>query len=96
MSSPKLFLPTQVGDLTLSHRVVLAPLTRCRANEQNVPPPYAIKYYSDRASLSGSLVITEGTVIAPFATGMDTVPGIWSEDQVARWKEVRAFGQSSS
>ena len=96
MSSAKLFQPIQIGDLTLSHRIVLAPLTRARANEQLVLPPSAIKYYSDRASLSGSLLITEATVIAPFATGMDTVPGIWSEEQIARWKEVRIsiFGLS--
>jgi NADPH2 dehydrogenase len=96
MSSANLFQPTQVGELTLSHRIVLAPLTRARANEQLVLPPSAIKYYSDRASLSGSLLITEATIIAPFATGMDTVPGIWSEEQIARWKEVRIkiFGQS--
>ena len=96
MSSAKLFQPIQIGDLTLSHRIVLAPLTRARANEQHVLPPSAIKYYSDRASLSGSLLITEATIIAPFATGMDTVPGIWSEEQITRWKEVRIkiFGQS--
>jgi NADPH2 dehydrogenase len=89
MSSPKLFQPIQVGDLTLSHRIVLTPLTRARANEQLVPPLSAIKYYSDRASLAGSLLIIEATIFAPFATGMDTVPGIWSEEQIARWKEVR-------
>jgi NADPH2 dehydrogenase len=88
MALPRLFQPFKLGDLELSHRVVLAPLTRCRASDGLVPPPYAIKYYSDRGSVPGSLLITEATVIAPYATGMDVVPGIWSDAQIARWKEV--------
>jgi NADPH2 dehydrogenase len=88
MALPRLFQPFKLGDLKLSHRVVLAPLTRCRAGDGLVPAPYAFKYYADRASVPGSLVITEGTVIAPYATAMDVVPGIWSDTQVARWKEV--------
>jgi NADPH2 dehydrogenase len=53
-----------------------------------VPPPFAVKYYSDRGSVPGTYLITEATIIAPYATGQDAVPGIWSDEQVARWKEV--------
>jgi NADPH2 dehydrogenase len=84
----KLFQPIKFGDLELSHRIVLAPLTRCRAGEGMVPPSFAVKYYSDRGSVPGTYLITEATIIAPYATGMDVVPGIWSDEQVARWREV--------
>jgi NADPH2 dehydrogenase len=88
---PQLFQPFQLGDMQLSHRVVLAPLTRERADLDHILPSYAVKYYADRASVPGSLLITEGTVIAPYACGIPTVPGIWSEEQLSRWKEVRYF-----
>jgi NADPH2 dehydrogenase len=88
---PQLFRPFQLGDMQLSHRVVLAPLTRARADSNHTPPSYAVKYHADRASVPGSLLITEATLIAPYACGIPTVPGIWSEEQLSRWKEVRYF-----
>ena len=88
---PMLFQPVKVGDLTLAHRVVLAPLTRCRANVRSAHTDIAVTYYSQRGSVPGTLLITEATVIAPFA-GMMTphMPGIWSEEQIAAWKRVRS------
>ena len=52
MSSPKLFTPIKIGPYNLGHRIVLAPLTRCRANSKHVHGPLAVEYYSQRASVS--------------------------------------------
>ncbi|KAI0916451.1 hypothetical protein AcV5_002945 [Taiwanofungus camphoratus] len=87
-TEPKLFQPIQVGNVTLGHRVVLAPLTRFRANKDHVHGDLAVEYYAQRASSPGTLLITEATFIAPQAGGYDYVPGLWNEEQVAAWKRV--------
>jgi NADPH2 dehydrogenase len=89
MSIPKLFQPIQVGELNLRHRVVMAPLTRFRASDDHVPGPHHTVYYSQRASAPGTLIITEATYISPEAGGFGNAPGIWSEEQIHAWKEVR-------
>lgn len=66
----------------------MAPLTRYRADKEHVHGPLAVDYYSQRASTPGTLLITEATFIAPRAGGMDNVPGIWSDEQIAAWKKV--------
>ncbi|KAG6907361.1 hypothetical protein DXG01_009214 [Tephrocybe rancida] len=87
---PKLYQPTKVGAVTLSHRVVFAPLTRFRATKSTHIPvlPLVKEYYAQRASISGTLLITEATFIHPRAGGYHNVPGIWSEEQIAAWKEI--------
>jgi len=85
---PKLFQPIKIGDLMLSHRVVLAPLTRFRANKVHVHGDLAVKYYVQRASAPGTLLISESTVISAKAGGYYHVPGIWNEEQVVSWKRV--------
>ena len=89
MSVPRLFTPAQVGTVSLKHRVVLTPLTRFRAHANHVPSDIAVAYYSQRASVPGTLLITEGTFIAAQAGGLPHVPGIWSDEQIAGWKRVR-------
>ena len=89
MPQSKLFSPIQVGSLDLSHRIVLAPLTRLRANAEHVPGELAIEYYTQRASVPGTLLISEGTLIAAQATGLPHVPGIWNDAQISAWKKVR-------
>ncbi|KAI0252327.1 NADH:flavin oxidoreductase/NADH oxidase [Lactifluus subvellereus] len=90
MSSPvsALFQPLRVGAMNLQHRVVMAPLTRYRANKDHVHGELAKTYYSQRTSVPGTLVITEGTFIAPQAAGYTNVPGIWNGAQIAGWKAV--------
>ncbi|KAI9065374.1 NADH:flavin oxidoreductase/NADH oxidase [Trametes sanguinea] len=88
---PKLFQPVTVGDMSLAHRVVMAPLTRCRANNRHVHGDLAVEYYAQRASVPGTLLITEATYIAPQTVGHPlgpTLPGIWSDEQIAAWKKV--------
>ncbi|KAJ7097540.1 hypothetical protein C8R44DRAFT_811591 [Mycena epipterygia] len=88
MTPSKLFQPIQLGDVLLKHRIAMAPLTRFRADGQHVPLPHVQEYYEQRASVPGTLLITEATYIAARAGGLDHVPGIWSEEQIAAWKQI--------
>ena len=86
---PKLFQPIRVGTTNLQHRVVLAPMTRCRADAQHVPGALILEYYKQRTSVPGTLAITEATFIDACAGGYTNIPGIWNDEQVAGWKPVR-------
>ncbi|KAH9851129.1 NADH:flavin oxidoreductase/NADH oxidase [Lenzites betulinus] len=88
MSTPALFQPIQVGDIKLGHRVVFAPLTRFRADAAHVHTDLGVEYYKQRASVPGTLLITEATYITAQAGGMPHVPGIWNDAQVAAWKKI--------
>ncbi|KAJ6505333.1 NADH:flavin oxidoreductase/NADH oxidase [Mycena sanguinolenta] len=89
MSSPTLFQPVRIGNVNLQHRVVLAPLTRYKADNAHVPfLPLVADYYSQRASKPGTLLITEATFIAARAGGYAHIPGIWSLDQIEAWKTI--------
>lgn len=88
----KLFQSVEIGDLTLKHRVVLAPLTRNRASKTYVPLlPTVAEYYAQRASTPGTFLISEATYIAPRAGGYPNVPGIWNDEQIAAWKVVNCI-----
>lgn len=80
--------PIRIGNLDLNHRVVLAPLTRIRADDHHVPLDIAREYYAQRASVPGTLLISEGTFISARAGGVRNVPGIWNDAQVQQWKTV--------
>ena len=88
MSSAKLFTPFKVGLCELKHRMVMAPLTRRRADDQHVHGDLAVEYYAQRASTPGTLIISEGTFPFPQGGGVKNVPGIWNEAQIAAWKKV--------
>lgn len=83
---PKLLDPIVIGDLAIRNRVILAPLTRCRASEGRVPNDLMVEYYSQRAS--AGLILTEATSVEPMGVGYPDTPGIWSEEQVAGWRKV--------
>ncbi|TBU46512.1 NADH:flavin oxidoreductase/NADH oxidase [Dichomitus squalens] len=87
-STPALFQPIRIGDVELSHRVVLAPLTRLRATREAILSPLAVEYYRQRASVPGTLLITEATYISRNAGGMAHAPGIYTDEQIAAWKGV--------
>lgn len=83
----KLFTPIAVGDLTLKNRVVMAPLTRNRAEpEGDLPTDLTVEYYRQRAG--AGLIVTEGSQISPEGKGYAWTPGIHSEAQVAGWRKV--------
>ncbi|TRM56593.1 hypothetical protein BD626DRAFT_635696 [Schizophyllum amplum] len=86
---PKIFQPFKLGELTLAHRVVLAPLTRYRNSElTHVPLPNVKEYYAQRGSTPGTLLIAEATFVSPRAGGCKSTPGIYSDEQISAWKEV--------
>lgn len=82
----KLLTPVQLGALTLNNRVIMAPLTRMRAADGDVPGELAAEYYSQRAS--AGLIISEATQISTLGKGYPATPGIFSDAQVAGWKKV--------
>src|SRR5258706_1831839 len=81
-----LFLPYQLGNIELNNRLVMAPMTRSRALEHNVPNPIAATYYAQRAS--AGLIVTEATQVSPQGVGYIRTPGIHSAEQVAGWQTV--------
>lgn len=87
-SASKLFSPIKVGDITLKHRVVLAPLTRYRNTLEHVPTDLSVEYYSQRASTPGTLLITEATAVAARAGGYKNIPHLETAEQVEGWKKV--------
>ena len=87
MTSP-LFKPLQLGAISLSHRVVMAPLTRMRAGApDNVPTELSVEYYRQRAS-TGGLIISEASQVSQIGQGYPATPGIHSAEQVAGWRRV--------
>ncbi|WP_394706243.1 alkene reductase [uncultured Cohaesibacter sp.] len=82
----KLFEPYSLGDISLSNRVVMAPLTRSRAVEGLVPNPLAALYYGQRAT--AGLIITEATQVSEMAQGYQNTPGLYTAEQIAGWRKV--------
>ena len=80
------FLPYRLGHIELKNRLVMAPMTRSRAIEHNVPNPIAAAYYTQRAS--AGLIVTEATQVSPQGVGYIRTPGIHSAEQVAGWKRI--------
>lgn len=81
-----LFSQYELGDIKLSNRMVMAPMTRCRAVEGNVPNSLAATYYSQRSQ--AGLIITEGSQVSPQGVGYVRTPGIYSPEQVDGWRKV--------
>jgi N-ethylmaleimide reductase len=82
----KLFTPVRLGALELQNRMVMAPLTRRRAGADGVPSPSARLYYEQRAE--AGLIVSEGTCISPEGVGDRRLPGLWSDEQIAAWREI--------
>ena len=81
-----LFSPIQIGKLNLKNRVIMAPLTRCRSVEENVPNDLMATYYAQRAS--AGLIISEATQISTQGIGYPCTPGIHTQAQVEGWKKI--------
>jgi N-ethylmaleimide reductase len=83
----KLHSAVKVGPYEFSHRVVLAPLTRMRAEEGARPGPLMAEYYAQRTS-EGGFLISEATIAAPNGNGYLGAPGLYDDSQIAGWKQV--------
>jgi 2,4-dienoyl-CoA reductase-like NADH-dependent reductase (Old Yellow Enzyme family) len=81
-----LHTPLRAGAFTLPNRIVMAPLTRCRASAGRVPNAMMAEYYRQRAS--AGLILSEATSVDPMGVGYPDTPGIWSAEQVAGWRLV--------
>ena len=85
MKEQKLFTPTRFGSVELKNRIVMSPMTRCRAIG-NVPNDLMAEYYKQRSR--AGLIITEGTSPSPNGLGYARIPGIFSKQQVDGWKKI--------
>ncbi|MFO1015823.1 MAG: alkene reductase [Caulobacteraceae bacterium] len=84
---PTLFDPMRLGDLDLPNRVIMAPLTRMRADPATrAPTALVAEQYVQRAS--AGLILAEATSVDPMGVGYVGTPGIWNQDHVAGWKHV--------
>lgn len=83
----KLFSKVAVGPYEFDHRVVLAPLTRMRAEEGARPGPLMAEYYAQRTS-AGAFLIGEATIAAPNGNGYLGAPGLYDDSQIEGWKAV--------
>lgn len=83
---PSLFDPLTIGELALPNRIVMSPLTRCRASAGRVPNKMMAEYYVQRAS--AGIIFSEATSVTPMGVGYPDTPGIWSKEQVEGWKQV--------
>ncbi|HEY9051302.1 MAG TPA: alkene reductase [Gammaproteobacteria bacterium] len=83
---PDLFTPIQIGPYTLRNRIIMAPMTRNRADKNNAPHDLNTLYYTQRAS--AGLIITEAAQISPQGVGYPGTPGIYSPEQIAGWKKI--------
>lgn len=82
----QLFTPVQIGRHTLPNRLVMAPMTRSRSDDDGVPGDLVAQYYAQRAS--AGLIITEGTFPIAMGKGYVRTPGIATDAQVAGWKKI--------
>jgi N-ethylmaleimide reductase len=86
MKNMDLFSQYELGNIKLSNRMVMAPMTRCRAVEGNIPNPLAVTYYVQRSQ--AGLIVTEGSQVSPQGVGYVRTPGIYSPEQVTGWRKV--------
>ncbi|TQV86358.1 alkene reductase [Aliikangiella coralliicola] len=87
MSYDHLFSEAKLGDLTLPHRIIMAPLTRSRsAQPGDVPQDLNVTYYQQRST--AALIISEATQISPQGKGYAYTPGIHSNEQIQGWKKI--------
>ncbi|MEK6594191.1 MAG: alkene reductase [Pseudomonadota bacterium] len=88
MSKSNLFTPVKAGRYQLRNRIIMAPMTRSRADDNGVPGELVPEYYAQRAS--AGLIISEGIYPAAMGKGYVRTPGIHSDGQVVAWKKVTA------
>src|SRR5271155_1565868 len=87
-SSHLLLAPITVGSLPLPNRIVMAPMTRLRADGDSAPTDIVAQYYAQRASVG--LIVSESTSVTVYGDGFPNVPGIYTDRQTAAWTTVVA------
>lgn len=85
---PSLFSKGHFGQIETSNRIVMAPLTRSRADSFGVPASFAADYYAQRAT--AGLIVTEATQVSFEGMGYARTPGLHTEPQIEAWKKITA------
>ena len=83
---PDLYSPIELGNLQLSNRIWMAPMTRCRASADHHPTSLMATYYAQRAT--AGLIIAEATMVVPYTSAYGHEPGLYSPSQVEEWRKV--------
>lgn len=86
MTNPTLFDPIRIDGIELKNRIIMAPMTRSRAESDHTPTELMIEYYRQRAG--AGLIITEGTSPSPNGEGYPRTPGIYTPKQFAEWTKI--------
>ena len=81
-----LFQPYSLGSIPLANRLVMAPMTRNRADANHLPTPIMAEYYAQRASIG--LIVTEGVAPSPNGAGYPRIPGLYDAEQAAAWRPI--------
>ncbi len=88
MKAVKLLKEMNLGQIALSNRIVMSPMTRSRTTQPgDIPNSLMAKYYAQRA-LGGNLIISEATQVSPQGKGYSFTPGIYSAEQIAGWRLI--------
>ena len=88
MDASLLFKPMKLGNIEVKHRVALAPMSRRRATPDHLPTAAMKEFYSQRASIPGTLLFTDANLVSPAAGGLLHMTGIWNAEQTALWKDI--------
>jgi len=86
MSTKDLFSAVTIGNMNLANRMVMAPMTRNRAAEGNIPQDINVEYYRQRAG--AGLIITEASQVSPEGVGYPATPGIYNQQQADGWRKI--------
>jgi N-ethylmaleimide reductase len=81
-----IFSPGKLGSIEIANRIAMAPMTRSRAVAEALPSPLHVQYYAQRAS--AGVIITEGVATSQSGLGYARTPGIFSDEQIERWRRV--------
>lgn len=88
LNKRNIFEPLHVGRMELKHRVVMAPLTRFRADKEHVHTDLGVEYYRQRSIVPGTLLISEATNITEHAGQYSGAPGIYDQEQIKAWHKI--------
>ncbi|OQU96930.1 hypothetical protein CLAIMM_02941 [Cladophialophora immunda] len=88
MAESRLFTPMKIGNIEIKHRIVMPAVSRMRATDDHVPTDMMLEYYSQRAAMPGTLIITEANLLSAEHSGYTNAPGIWRPEQITAWKKI--------
>lgn len=88
MDGSRLFKSLKIGNIEVRHRVGMAAVSRCRADGEHVPTELMKQYYGQRASVPGTLLIAEGSLVSKENGELLNVPGLYNPQQTAAWKSI--------